>query len=79
MMKLKIQKKKFLRVLHTFDLSFHFYFTVNRTSNDTPRHISFELQPDLSSNLELPPSYDSVISNETFQSSGLRFTHQLIT
>lgn len=73
MMKLKIQKKKFLRVLHTFDLSFHFYFTVNRTSNDTPRHISFELQPDLSSNLE------SVISNETFQSSGLRFTHQLIT
>lgn len=47
------------------------YFTVNRTSNDLSRHVSFEIQSYTSSHREPPPSYESLMSrsNEAFQST----------
>lgn len=55
---------------HTFDIFFHDYFTVNRMDNETSQ-VSFELQTDIPSHMEPPPSYESVMSrsNEAFQST----------
>lgn len=48
--------------------SFH---EIDRIDNGTSQHVSFELQTDIPSHMEPPPSYESIMSrsNEAFQST----------
>lgn len=66
-----IEEKNEIEMTHTFDIFFHDYFTVNRMDNETSQQVLFELQTDIPSHMEPPPSYESVMSrsNEAFQST----------
>lgn len=67
----ELRKKWDRKLCMLLILFFHDYFTVDRIDNGTSQHVSFELQTDIPSHMEPPPSYESIMSrsNEAFQST----------